>query len=87
MNAIYQLKADEPDQAFLDAIKAAFKDKEIELTVSERAKPPASYVLRQIASVSWAPSPTLKSRRTLSLLTRSSFSETCRVSPDSFRRL
>ena len=44
MNAIYQLKADELDQAFLDAVKAAFKDKEIEITISERDE--TAYLLR-----------------------------------------
>jgi antitoxin YefM len=48
MNAIYQLKADELDQAFLDSIKAAFKDKEIEITVSERDE--TAYLLRSPAN-------------------------------------
>lgn len=48
MNAIYQLKADELDQSFLDAVKAAFKDKEIEITVSERDE--TAYLLRSPAN-------------------------------------
>jgi hypothetical protein len=35
MNAIYQGKADELDQSFVDAVKAAFKNKEIEIAVYE----------------------------------------------------
>ncbi len=48
MNAIYQLKADELDQTFLDSVKAAFKDKEIEITVSERDE--TAYLLRSLAN-------------------------------------
>ena len=33
MDAIYYVKADELDQRFLDALKAMFKDKEIEITI------------------------------------------------------
>lgn len=36
MNAIYQLKADELDENFVNGIKEAFKDKEIEIAVYER---------------------------------------------------
>ena len=36
MDAIYHVKADELDQRFLDALKAMFKDKEIEIAVYER---------------------------------------------------
>jgi antitoxin YefM len=48
MNAIYQVKADELDQSFLDAVKAAFKDKEIEITVYERDE--TAYLLRSPAN-------------------------------------
>ena len=48
MNAIFQLKADELDQTFLDSVKAAFKDKEIEVTVSERDE--TAYLLRSPAN-------------------------------------
>lgn len=48
MNAIYQLKADQLDQDFLDAIKSTFKDKEIEIAVYERDE--TSYLLRSPAN-------------------------------------
>jgi antitoxin YefM len=48
MNAIYQGRADELDQSFLDAIKAAFKDKEIEISVYERDE--TAYLLRSPAN-------------------------------------
>jgi antitoxin YefM len=44
MNAIYQGKADELDQSFVDSVKAAFKDKEIEIAVYERDE--TAYLLR-----------------------------------------
>jgi len=48
MNAIYQGKADELDQNFLDALKATFKDKEIEIAVYERDE--TAYLLRSGAN-------------------------------------
>jgi antitoxin YefM len=48
MNAIYHLKADELDESFLAALKAMFKDKEIEIAVSERDE--TSYLLRSPAN-------------------------------------
>ena len=48
MNAIYQVNADELDQNFLDALKAMFKDKEIEITVYERDE--TAYLLRSPAN-------------------------------------
>jgi antitoxin YefM len=48
MKAIYQLRADELDQSFLDALKAAFKDKQIEITVYERDE--TAYLLRSPAN-------------------------------------
>lgn len=48
MNAIYQVKADELDQSFLDALKAMFKDKEIEIIVYERDE--TAYLLRSPAN-------------------------------------
>ena len=48
MNAIYQVKADELDQSFIDALKAMFKDKEIEITVYERDE--TAYLLRSPAN-------------------------------------
>jgi antitoxin YefM len=48
MDAIYRVKADELDQSFLDALKATFKDKEIEITVSERDE--TAYLLRSPAN-------------------------------------
>jgi antitoxin YefM len=48
MDAIYHVKADELDQDFLDALKAMFKDKEIEIAVSERDE--TAYLLRSPAN-------------------------------------
>jgi len=48
MNAIYHLRADELDESFLAALKAMFKDKEIEIAVSERDE--TSYLLRSPAN-------------------------------------
>lgn len=48
MNAIYQGRADELNQDFVEAVKAAFKDKEIEITVYERDE--TAYLLRSPAN-------------------------------------
>jgi antitoxin YefM len=48
MDAIYRARADELDQSFLDALKAMFKDKEIEIVVYERDE--TSYLLRSPAN-------------------------------------
>lgn len=48
MNAIYQVNADELDQQFLDALKAMFKNKEIEIAVYERDE--TAYLLRSPAN-------------------------------------
>ncbi|MFL6228984.1 MAG: hypothetical protein ACJ741_09405 [Pyrinomonadaceae bacterium] len=48
MDAIYRVKADELDQDFLDALKTMFKDKEIEIAVSERDE--TAYLLRSPAN-------------------------------------
>jgi antitoxin YefM len=48
MDAIYRVKADELDQSFLDALKATFKDKEIEIAVYERDE--TAYLLRSPAN-------------------------------------
>ncbi len=48
MQTIYQIKADELDQNLLDSIKILFKDKEIEITVSERDE--TAYLLRSPAN-------------------------------------
>jgi antitoxin YefM len=48
MNAIYHVKADELDESFLAALKAMFKDKEIEITVSERDE--TTYLMRSPAN-------------------------------------
>jgi antitoxin YefM len=48
MDAIYRAKADELDQSFLEALKAMFKDKEIEILVYERDE--TSYLLRSPAN-------------------------------------
>jgi antitoxin YefM len=48
MDAIYHVKADELDQRFLDALKALFKDKEIEIAVYERDE--TAYLLRSPAN-------------------------------------
>jgi antitoxin YefM len=44
MDVIYHVKADELDQTFLDALKAMFKDREIEIAVYERDE--TAYLLR-----------------------------------------
>ena len=48
MDAIYHVKADELDESFIDALKAMFKDKEIEIAVSERDE--TAYLLRSPAN-------------------------------------
>lgn len=48
MDVIYHVKADELDQSFLDALKAMFKDREIEITVYERDE--TAYLLRSPAN-------------------------------------
>ncbi len=48
MYTIYKVKADELDQSFLDALKAMFKDKEIEIAVYERDE--TAYLLRSLAN-------------------------------------
>jgi antitoxin YefM len=48
MDAIYHVRADELDQRFLDALKVLFKDKEIEIAVSERDE--IAYLLRSPAN-------------------------------------
>jgi antitoxin YefM len=48
MDIIYHVKADELDQSFLDALKAMFKDKEIEIAVYERDE--TAYLLRSPAN-------------------------------------
>lgn len=48
MYTIYQVKADELDESFLHALKAMFKDKEIEITVHERDE--TAYLLRSPAN-------------------------------------
>ncbi len=48
MYTIYQVKADEFDPRFLDALKALFKDKEIEIAVYERDE--TDYLLRSPAN-------------------------------------
>lgn len=48
MYTIYQVNADELDQRFLDALKAMFKNKEIEIAVYERDE--TSYLLRSPAN-------------------------------------
>lgn len=48
MDAIYHGKADELDQGFLDALKAMFKDREIEIVVYERDE--TAYLLRSPAN-------------------------------------
>lgn len=44
MQTIYQIKADELDESILESIKALFKNKEIEITVTERDE--TAYLLR-----------------------------------------
>ncbi len=48
MQTIYQINADELDQNLLDSIKALFRNKEIEITVSERDE--TAYLLRSPAN-------------------------------------
>lgn len=48
MQTIYQINADELDQTILESIKAQFKSKEIEITVSERDE--TAYLLRSPAN-------------------------------------
>lgn len=48
MQTIYQINADELDQNLLDSIKILFKNKEIEITVSERDE--TAYLLRSPAN-------------------------------------
>jgi antitoxin YefM len=48
MQTIYQINADELDENFLNSVKALFKDKEIEITVSERDE--TAYLLRSLAN-------------------------------------
>ncbi len=48
MYTIYQINADELDQRFLDALKAMFKNKEIEIAVYERDE--TAYLLRSPAN-------------------------------------
>jgi antitoxin YefM len=48
MYTIYQLKANELDEKFLVALKAMFKDKEIEIAVYERDE--TAYLLRSPAN-------------------------------------
>lgn len=48
MQTIYQINADELDENLLASIKALFKNKEIEITVSERDE--TAYLLRSPAN-------------------------------------
>lgn len=48
MQTIYQINADEIDQNLLESIKAQFKNKEIEIVVSERDE--TAYLLRSPAN-------------------------------------
>lgn len=48
MYTIYQVKADELDENFIAALKAMFKDKEIEIAVYERDE--TAYLLRSPAN-------------------------------------
>ena len=48
MQTIYQINADEIDQSLLESIKALFKNKEIEITVTERDE--TAYLLRSPAN-------------------------------------
>ena len=48
MYTIYQVKADELDEKFIHALKAMFKDKEIEIAVYERDE--TAYLLRSPAN-------------------------------------
>ena len=48
MQTIYQINADELDQNLIDSIKALFKNKEIEIVISERDE--TAYLLRSPAN-------------------------------------
>jgi antitoxin YefM len=48
MDAVYHVKANELDETFLDAIKTLFKDKEIEIAISEHDE--TAYLLRSPAN-------------------------------------
>ena len=48
MQTIYQINADEIDERLLQSIKALFKNKEIDITVSERDE--TEYLLRSPAN-------------------------------------
>jgi antitoxin YefM len=48
MHTIYQVNADELDESFLDALKAMFKNKEIEIVGYERDE--TAYLLRSPAT-------------------------------------
>lgn len=48
MQTIYQINADELDQSILDSIKALFKNKEIEIVVTELDE--TEYLLRSPAN-------------------------------------
>jgi len=48
LNAVFHLKGNELDERFVEAVKAAFKDKEIEITVCERDE--TAYLLRSPAN-------------------------------------
>ncbi|MCA1625340.1 MAG: hypothetical protein LC768_03335 [Acidobacteria bacterium] len=48
MQTIYQINADDLDQNLLESIKALFKNKEIEIVVSERDE--TAYLLRSPAN-------------------------------------
>lgn len=48
MQTIYQINANEIDEGLLDSIKALFKNKEIEIVVSERDE--TAYLLRSPAN-------------------------------------
>jgi len=48
MQTIYQINANEIDQTLLESIKALFKNKEIEIVVSERDE--TAYLLRSPAN-------------------------------------
>ncbi|MDQ3253619.1 MAG: hypothetical protein M3R15_06890 [Acidobacteriota bacterium] len=48
MYTIYQVNADELDERFLDALRAMFKNKEIEIAVYERDE--TAYLLRSPAN-------------------------------------
>lgn len=48
MDAVYHVRADELDESFLEALKAMFKGKEIEIAVYERDE--TAYLLRSPAN-------------------------------------